>query len=566
MKNKKITKSEENLIQTLTRSYISQRVDAFMFENLPNQNKSISQEKTCSKRNLQGSESCFHANSQKSSFNSESNFQKSRNYNESNLTEQKKVQSNSPIIVISKQAKNNDSRSFISNASCLSGMTFIQAEVAKDFLKNIINDNIQKLNESRILGQEGKDYQIDISQKESILQDKKKSTVMSLEIFVKNYVNNWLDEVVCSVDDDNNIKNKNEISSITDIISEKNILSKLKTNSKNKLINMSCYSKGDSSIKIVIEERELKSFKKSKEMFISKTHDLKEESDIVISEEFTQEMVSKNSKDLTENESFNVPNSFQNTNKPQHYSHKTCSDKGEVVKLINTVHNKIAKKISLDDNKKYEFSNFLDSINEDKLLSRKVTKKYSRQNKTLGSIKKHGKVDPNILNFSDCNIKSLDNSSFQLPPTVSNRKLINPESNRTILASKLKKSVYLYTTSGRKIQFSNQDSLNETKEVIEGNEESYYFYDLGLVGSNWLEYKGEYQNKKKHGFGIWYLGNGEVYEGYFENGMAHGKGKYTSKAGEVLVAFWKNNVLQHTESHRILVPEQESRVQGKVEV
>ena len=149
---------------------------------------------------------------------------------------------------------------------------------------------------------------------------------------------------------------------------------------------------------------------------------------------------------------------------------------------------------------------------------------------------KKGTAKQNIE--SQYKIRSFPESGFPTPPSFVKQEI---------------KESYLINNP----QNSTENIYRNNSNVLEGHEESFYFYDLGLVGSNWLEYQGEYKNNLKHGYGIWKLGNGEIFEGQFIEDKAYGKGKYVSLSGEILVGLWKNNVLQHTESHHIMVLSEE---------
>ena len=84
-----------------------------------------------------------------------------------------------------------------------------------------------------------------------------------------------------------------------------------------------------------------------------------------------------------------------------------------------------------------------------------------------------------------------------------------------------------------------------------GRDDSFYFYDLDLVKSNWLEYEGGVKDKLKHGEGVWTLGNGEIFEGTFLYGKANGPGRYISSNHEILEGLWINNKFQYKMEHNV---------------
>lgn len=93
---------------------------------------------------------------------------------------------------------------------------------------------------------------------------------------------------------------------------------------------------------------------------------------------------------------------------------------------------------------------------------------------------------------------------------------------------------------------------------VVGINSSFYFFDLGLVGPDWIEYVGGVRNGEKHGFGKWTLGNHERFEGEFRDNKAHGKGKFFAENGEVLIGVWIRNVFQKDMQHEIILPKKES--------
>ena len=48
----------------------------------------------------------------------------------------------------------------------------------------------------------------------------------------------------------------------------------------------------------------------------------------------------------------------------------------------------------------------------------------------------------------------------------------------------------------------------------------------------------------KHGWGVWYLSNGEYFEGEFKHDYADGMGTYVTKQGKKIRGKWRNNVME----------------------
>lgn len=110
---------------------------------------------------------------------------------------------------------------------------------------------------------------------------------------------------------------------------------------------------------------------------------------------------------------------------------------------------------------------------------------------------------------------------------------------------------FSFTKARSFIQNKKNQNLASSENDFEGREESFYFFDLGLVQSNWLEYEGQVRGKQKHGQGVWVLGNGEVFHGSFVFDKANGFGRYVSNNNEVLQGVWINNRFQYKMDHRI---------------
>lgn len=532
-----LTEDEESMIRKMTHSYLAQRVDAFLFEHPIGEKLSKKEDsRFYTGEKSPQSEDPGH----KKRYQAEETLNKRNALNHSFGKEGRSKQSQ--LILISKKnlSKHSMSRSGMTNASSITGKTFIDAEVAKDYLKTVIGENIKVLNRSRqsFLHSESA-VELGSDKKGQI----RTSTIMSLENFVKNCVNNWLDDVVDSgQEEEARAKYPHEISNLTETFSENLFASKRpKTNSQS-------VSHGNtrSAIRRMTSAQELRSFTQSRDQFHSLIGQVKEESDILLSDQ--------NSNNFSSNES--VPKLYSNREKiaksgtPKDSEvesmRRSTQKTAEVFHIINTAQN---NRESMDPSiyRKATGVNFLESIDEGQLLSRKVTRKH-RMGLTGGS-----SVEEKKIIFSDLQNHSVSQSSFHLPHSVS-KNVLHSEARLSDLQSRLQRSIYLREGSKMRVSFENQEG-DVSNEIIERNEESYYFYDLGLVGSNWIEYKGEYKDQRKHGYGVWLLGNGEMFEGTFEHGKANGRGKYTSKSGEVLVGIWKMNVLQHDESHQILLPD-----------
>lgn len=56
---------------------------------------------------------------------------------------------------------------------------------------------------------------------------------------------------------------------------------------------------------------------------------------------------------------------------------------------------------------------------------------------------------------------------------------------------------------------------------------------IGKVHEDSSIYEGEWKDGRKHGYGIYYYGEGDKYEGWWQNGCHHGRGKYTWENGDV---------------------------------
>ncbi len=58
-----------------------------------------------------------------------------------------------------------------------------------------------------------------------------------------------------------------------------------------------------------------------------------------------------------------------------------------------------------------------------------------------------------------------------------------------------------------------------------------------------LWFEGEFQNRKKNGFGVLSKRGQVIYEGNFKNDLFHGRGTFTTAEGEVIEGVWENNRL-----------------------
>jgi hypothetical protein len=143
--------------------------------------------------------------------------------------------------------------------------------------------------------------------------------------------------------------------------------------------------------------------------------------------------------------------------------------------------------------------------------------------------------------------KSILSSKFS-KDSLYNAKIRNPFSYQ---GSMIKTDFDIEGAKSYMDRCSRHHKSNISGKEFEGRDESFYFYNLDLVQSNWLEYDGEIQNKKKHGKGIWTLGNGEVFEGNFVHGKANGQGKYVSMNNEILEGLWIDNKFQYKMGHEI---------------
>lgn len=537
-----LTESEERLVRQLANSYISRRVDAFLFEKESGKSKKQSQSALGSESRLrQSTKSRLHLDSKLERVReSESMFKESRTFGQSQVecANMPEPARESQLVLVSRGAK---TKSVMSNSSILTGMTFIDAEITKNYLERVIKDNIDILNRSH---SQASSQHLFLSHGErgGLSSAKRTPRVMSLENFVQNCVNNWLDDVICSVNEDQTINQG------TGSLARRESASQ---------------SSEKVSLQRVQTQEDLKLFLKSKQAFDSISYLARDQSDIVVSEQFMEK------KELQKNSRCSLSSRLRDKlSRTSQLTPPQMPKKLEVVEVVNqacpgALGGKSVEGLSGGDSPK----DFFESVNEQNLLSRQVTKMGTRelQNRTLGSefFASPRQTELKMV-FSDLNLNSGKHSSFQLPKALPKNPLDTDAQSKTVLSSKLQTSVYLYDKM--KLENENQSGYSEdSKQIVEGNQSSYYFYDLGLVGSNWVGYKGEYKNGLKHGYGVWVLGNGEKYEGYFEEGKAHGKGKYTSKTGEVLVAFWKMNVLQHDESHRILLPKSEKSVEAKTD-
>lgn len=53
-----------------------------------------------------------------------------------------------------------------------------------------------------------------------------------------------------------------------------------------------------------------------------------------------------------------------------------------------------------------------------------------------------------------------------------------------------------------------------------------------------IDYKGEWKNSKKEGYGVQTWADGARYEGFWKNGKAHGKGKFFHTDGDIYEGEW----------------------------
>lgn len=172
------------------------------------------------------------------------------------------------------------------------------------------------------------------------------------------------------------------------------------------------------------------------------------------------------------------------------------------------------------------------------------------------SKRKHAKQLDSIDGKSSISRLSINSEKFQTPQKI---KVKSPLSNKQILTPR---KVFDFK---RAESFSQKRSTSNSGNKIDESNSSFYFFDLGLVGPDWIEYEGELKNGERHGFGKWVLGNNERFEGNFYEGKAHGKGRYVSRKGEVLVGFWIQNVFQKEMEHDIFL-ERETEQKDSVEL
>jgi hypothetical protein len=147
------------------------------------------------------------------------------------------------------------------------------------------------------------------------------------------------------------------------------------------------------------------------------------------------------------------------------------------------------------------------------------------------------------------------NKSEQISTTSEqfrNQKVVDIRSPLSIRHLSTTKKVFDFKRAETVSQIRSTINSKDKQENFNESNSSFYFYDMGLVGSDWLEYVGELKNGEKHGFGKWTLGNDEIFEGHFHEGKAHGKGRFVSRKGEVLIGFWSNNVFQKDMKHTII--------------
>jgi len=64
---------------------------------------------------------------------------------------------------------------------------------------------------------------------------------------------------------------------------------------------------------------------------------------------------------------------------------------------------------------------------------------------------------------------------------------------------------------------------------------------IGRAKEGGSTYEGEWKEGKKHGYGIYYYGEGDRYEGYWSEGNHHGKGKYIWDNGDIYDGDWVND-------------------------
>ena len=93
------------------------------------------------------------------------------------------------------------------------------------------------------------------------------------------------------------------------------------------------------------------------------------------------------------------------------------------------------------------------------------------------------------------------------------------------------------------ISNNNSGSDNRCQDSDENKTKKLFDFDNNLI------YEGEVSNKKKHGFGLEYLPNGDKFIGKFLNDKADGKGKIEFKNGESFEGNWSNGQIEGKAIH-----------------
>jgi len=92
----------------------------------------------------------------------------------------------------------------------------------------------------------------------------------------------------------------------------------------------------------------------------------------------------------------------------------------------------------------------------------------------------------------------------------------------------------------KKTENKTESSVNQVSKPIEPQHEEIVLQEVEADLPSGDKYKGETNNKQKHGKGRYSFKNGDVYEGQFFQGKFHGAGVYSYSNGDKYSGEWSH--------------------------
>jgi hypothetical protein len=468
-------------------------------------------------------------------------------------------------------------------------------EMADEYLVDIINKNINNQDNSSVLSDNfyqklGNSYLKNITSNIPLSSSTNSNKIMKLNEFIEKVINKWFELTLCYSDKINEKTQKpmNWKDEISLISCSNNALSRTITGQQRFSRNSNNDIKKNKLSSINIDKNEIDFDKK----YERKEHSKEIQNRLSTPSEKKRNLIfRKNLSSLSRQKNNNSSNDFHNknsdyqlnftdekiidlnqksnkleTNQPIIHFRQNVTFQQNTTKVSNPTKRNLTSE--MEWNSKSFHSLPLNRDHQDLKKLQNIQNKCNSEQIENSSVykiintRKLRVLHENSKREHEKKLESLGNGSYMSKLTINSEPLNNTKEiliKSPISCNKKisKRPIFDFKRAETLLRSSKHSEKMKIDYINESNS-SFYFYDLGLVGPNWIEYIGEIKNGKKNGFGKWILGNNERFEGNFQDGKAYGKGRYITKDGEVLTGFWINNVFQKDFKHEIILPQNEN--------